>query len=461
MSDPNNRPIRALGFIDAFSLVVGTIIGTGIFLKTSVMTRDVGSGTLVLIVWLAAGLLSLAGALSYAELGSRFPESGGEFVYLRNAYGDLTAFLYGWMRLVVGSTGSIAALAVGLGIVITSLLGLANDAIQIGFGGAKIELGSVQLIAVAAIALTSAVNCAGVALGGRLQTVLMFAKVIPIAVIVVGVLVLAPDGSASIVSPEPLKWPGISAFGAAMIAALWAYDGWNNMPMVAGEIRNPKRNIPAALFVGTIAVIAVYIAVNVAYFEALPFDAIVSATDSDTVATRAAATFLGDAGTAFVGVAIALSIAGALNGTLLTGARVPFSMAECGLFPKSQARLGSRLGSPVQAILVQAVWASVLALLGTFDQLTNYAVFSMWIFYILATASIFIFRRREDTTQTQYRVPLYPLTPVLFICVGTWLLVNTIWTSPFESAAGTVLIVSGVPFFFVFRRRSVSNQTSN
>ena len=400
--------VRGLGTIDTLSLVVGTIIGTGIFLKAAVMARDVGSPQLVLAAWVAAGVLSLAGALTYAELGALLPRAGGEYVYLRTAYGDLPAFLFGWMRFTVGGSGSAASLATGFAIFFTALVGAGPPWIvrDVSLGGTTVhwQLGAPQAVAVGAIVVFSALNALGVVFGGHVQTLLTVAKVTGILGIVGGVFAFSHGTSWTALDPA-LRTPGLtgaSAFGVAMLAALWAYDGWNNMPMAAGEVKDPARTIPRALVGGMIVVLAVYLSVNLAYFHALPVEEIAGATAASPVATRAAQTFLGPFATQAVTIAIMISILGALNGAILTGARVPFAMARDGLFFRRMGELTQRTHAPAASLLVQGAWASVLAMLGTFDQLTNYVVFSNWIFYALTTASVFVLRRRMPDAPRPY-----------------------------------------------------------
>lgn len=459
MNNETPKLIRGLNLADATSLVIGTIIGTGIFLKTTVMTQQVGSPEWVLLVWVAAGLLSLAGALSYAELGGMLPKAGGEYVYLRESYGDFLAFLYGWMRFAIGSTGSIAALGAGFAIFFTALLGINTPFYEtkINLFGSHLpwQFGWSQIVAVVAIMIFSLINCAGVVFGGKVQTVLTFAKVLGIAVIVVGVFLFTKGAAWENLSDE-LRIKDLSfiqAFGAAMLAALWAFDGWNNMPMAAGEINHPERNVPRALFIGMAVVIGIYLLTNLAYFHALPVGEIATANETNPVATKAVTTFLGENGANLVAVAIMISIIGALNGSILTGGRVPYAMAENGLFPNKFAVLRKSSSVPAASIMIQATWASILALMGTFDQLTNYAVFAMWIFYILTTSAVFVLRRKMPDAPRPYKTFGYPITPLIFILVGVWLLINTLQTSPLEAGIGLLLISLGIPIYFYFRRQ--------
>lgn len=458
-TDEMPQLVRGLTLTDATSLVVGTIIGTGIFLKTTVMTQQVGSPEIVLLVWVAAGLLSLAGALTYAELGAMMPKAGGEYVYLRTAYGDLPAFLYGWMRFAVGATGSIAALGAGFAIFFTALFGLNAPWYQHTFrlfsGEFVWRFGWAQIVAVLIIAVFSIINCGGVVFGGYTQRVLTAGKVFGIVVIIAGVYLFTPGVSWQQLSGEfrTQNLSAIQAFGAAMLAALWAYDGWNNMPMAAGEIEQPGRNVPRALIFGSLAVLAVYLLINLAYFHALPINEIATANVGSPVATKAVATFLGPTGATFVALAIMISIIGTLNGSILTNSRVPYAMAKDGLFPKQIAELNETSRVPVRSIVIQAIWASALALLGTFDQLTNYVIFATWIFYVLTTSAVFVLRRKMPDATRPYKTLLYPVTPIIFILVGLWLLVNTLQTNPLEAGIGLFLIALGLPVYFYFRTK--------
>lgn len=461
MSAPSELE-RGLSLRDTIALVVGTIIGTGVFLKAAVMAQHLGTPALVLAAWAAAGILSLAGALTYAELASLLPEAGGEYVYLRQAYGSLPAFLFGWMRLTVGATGSIAIYGVAFAAFLSAVVPL--DTVwarrTFPFFGQTVhwELGSKQIAAVGAIAGFSLLNCLRVTLGGRVQSILTVAKLGGIAVVVVGAFFFAPSAAwQHLASPSTAGPVTLSAFGAAMLAALWAFDGWNNMPMVAGEVSNPARNIPRALMVGMAVVVAVYASTNLAYFFALPFGEVVSSystahPDALPVASKTAQTFLGARGPALVSIAFILSTLGGLNGSILTNARVPFAMARDGLLFGRFGQLHGSSRVPVFAIAVQAVWASVLALSGTFDQLTDYVIFASWIFYAATTSAVFVLRRKMPDAARPYRTLGYPVVPLLFIGVAGWLVVNTLRTNPLESGLGLALILAGLPVYFYLRR---------
>jgi APA family basic amino acid/polyamine antiporter len=439
--------VRGLTLVDAASIVVGSILGTGVFLKTSTMSVLVGSPWMVLVIWVVAGLLSLAGALAYAELGSLMPNAGGEYVYLKEGYGDIWAFLYGWMRFWIGSPGSIAAYAVGA---MTFLSG----AIDLTFIGGKVSA------AVIVIVIFSSINCLNIAFGGRLNAIMTGVKLMIIISLCVGVLFFSESSSVEHFSeraPGFSGFAGWSAFGSATLAALWAYDGWNNLPMVGGEIKNPQRNIPLALGLGMLVILAIYLVANVAYFYALPFAEILTSNsdaypDALPVGTKAAMTFLGTSGITILSAAFVFSALGALNGSIMTGARVPYAMAKDGLFFKQLASVNQSTMVPMVSIIVQGAVSMLLAVSGTFDQLTNYVIFSAWIFYAMVTGVVFVLRKRMPDAHRSYKALGYPVVPFIFIILAILLLVNTVIESPTESLIGLSFILAGVPVFYLFKR---------
>lgn len=464
-SEPTSATIelvRALSLRDAIALVL-SVIGTGVFLKTAPMAQLVGSPKMVILAWLAAGVLSLAGALTYAELGAMLPEAGGDYVFLREAYGNLPAFLFGWSTLVLIASGGVAAIATAFASFLGSLVPLdavwgAHDFHILG-QVVHWRLGVQQVVAVAVILLFSAINARGVGVGARVQWAATVAKLGGIAIIVVCALLLSRTGSWEHMR-EPVTAQiasgGASAFGAAMLAALWAYNGWSNVAMVAGEIDKPERNLPRALIYGMFLVIAVYLITNISYFYVLPFSEVLTSNstayrDALPVAAKAAQTFF-SYGPQLVSLAFLVAVAGALNGIILMNARVPFAMARDHLFFSPLGRLSPTTRVPVIAIWVQAIWACVLALSGTFDQITTSVIFALWIFYVLVGSSLFVLRRKLPAAPRRYRTPGYPVVPILFVAVAVWLVVNSIKAYPVESAAGLLLIALGLPFYMYFQR---------
>jgi APA family basic amino acid/polyamine antiporter len=440
--------LRGLTLIDAISIVIGTIIGTGVFLKTSTMAILVGSPFYVLLAWVVAGLLSLTGALAYAELGSLMPDAGGEYVYLKEGYGDLWGFLYGWMRFWIGSPGSIAAYAVGA---MTFMSGV----IDMSFVGGK------TTASVLVIIFFSLLNCLSVSFGGRLQAGMTALKIFMILGISFGIFLFSESGNFNHfleTKPNIDGFAGWSAFGSAVLAALWAYDGWCNLTMVAGEIKDPQKNIPRSLIIGMFSILAIYALANLAFFYALPLAEILNANSSANpdalpVATKAALTFLGTSGVALLSAAFVFSALGAMNGSILTGSRVPFAMARDGLFFKKLASVNETTHVPIVSILVQACLAIALALTGTFDQLTDYVVFSSWIFYAMVTSVVFVLRKKRPHDHRAYKAFGYPVLPLIFIILGVLLLINTILTNPGATMVGLAFILSGIPCYFFFKKR--------
>ena len=459
------RLLRGLSLVDTTALVIGTVIGTGVFLKAAPMSQAVGTPTLVLLAWVAAGLLSLAGALTYAELGAMLPEAGGEYVYLRRSYGEAVAFLYGWQRFIVAGSASIATLGTGLAIFLATFLPLEKVWLAHDFQllGQTIHwtFGVKQIVAVTAIFCMTGLNCLTVLVGGKVQLILTILKVGGIAFVVCGVFFASSSATwTHLATPtNTAQWCGWSAFGTAMLAALWGYDGWNNMPMAAGEVRHPGRNIPLALIFGMLIVMLIYCTANLSYFYALPFDEVTVSSSTKygnalPVASKAAGTFLGSFGTQFISVVFVVSALGALNGSILSNARVPFAMARDGLFFSRLAKLTPRTRVPVACLILQAFWASVLALSGTFDQLTDCLLFASWIFYGLVSSSVFVLRYRMPSAERPYRTIGYPIVPLVFVLVAFWLIVNTFMTKRVESMAGIILMAAGLPLYATFKFRN-------
>jgi basic amino acid/polyamine antiporter, APA family len=470
MAEEKNQLIRGLTLTDTTALVIGTVIGTGVFLKTAPMAQSVGSPTLVMAAWVAAGLLSLAGALTYAELGAMMPHAGGEYVYLRHSYGEAAAFLFGWQRFIVAGSASIAALGAGFAVFLSAFLPLNQVWAERKFTliGQTInwQFGSKQLVAVAAILLLSALNCLTVAFGGKVQSALTVLKIAGIVVVIGGVFFFAPSVTwSNLATPSGTpEWSGFAAFGIAMLAALWAYDGWNNMPMAAGEVKNPGRNIPRALIWGMVVILLIYCLANLAYFYALPFGEVMTSNSTAypnalSAASKAARSFLGESGGRFVALAFVVSALGALNGSILSNARVPYAMARDGVFFASHARLSNTTRVPVIAIMIQSVWSCVLALSGTYDQLTDCLLFASWIFYGLCASSVFVLRRKAPDKDRPYKTLGYPVMPVVFVLVATWLVINTLVNKRVESVTGLVLIALGLPLYFYFKARRGAPKT--
>jgi APA family basic amino acid/polyamine antiporter len=459
MSLPASRSlVRGLGLMAATSITVAGVIGTGVFLKARVMTCNVGTPALVVLAWVVAGLLSIAGSLTYAELGAMMPEAGGEYAFVRRAYGRFWAFVFGWMRFFIAGSGGAAALAAGLAIFLNVVTGgaLARPIYLL-----DVHVSGVTLAAMLAIVAVTAINCAAVSVGGRVASTMAVAKVVLIAGLGAAALTLGGGSWAHLTQSGALgacegvpaaARGGLAGFGAAMFAALWAYNGWNETSYVAGEVKDPQRNLPIAFIAGIGIIMALYCFVNFAYAYVLAPLAIASVPLSSSVATEVAATFLGPAAVKIVAGALVVSIFSALQVMTLLNARVPYAMASDGLFLKWLAELSPRTRVPVRALVLQAAWACVLVMSGSFDALTDYALFAILGFVALVTASVFVMRRRHPEIPRPYRTWGYPITPALFLVVTSLLIVNTVMTAPTQALAGVGLIALGLPFYWYWTR---------
>ena len=464
---PRRELTRGVGPWAAIAVNVANMIGTGVFLKTRVMTCNVGDARTVLLVWVAAGLLSLAGTFSYSEIAAMMPEAGGDYIYLRRAYGRLTGFLFGWMSFAVARAGSQAALAVGLAIFMNVALGGALDHSQWQHDviGWHFHVSGLTLVALCTIWTVALINCASVSTGGRTAVVVTIAKVGLVFGVGLAAFVFAPgdwahfgasglDGKCEGVAGSARG--GIAGFGAAMLGALWAYDGWNNVAPLAGEIRDPQRNLPRAFVGGMLVVGALYLFVNVAYYYALTPLEIAGVPASSSVATEVLKRFWGPIAVSFTAVALMVSSFGSLHASVLANSRIPFAMARDGLFFRGLAQLSPRSNVPVRAILAQAAWGSVLALSGSYDTLTDSVVFVSWAFYGLSMASLFVFRRTLPDAPRPYRALGYPVVPLIFLVVTCALLVNTFIAAPRQAFQGVAVLLAGLPLYWWWSRRGAA-----
>jgi APA family basic amino acid/polyamine antiporter len=448
---------RVLGVWSAASIVIGTVIGSGVFLVPSSMIVKVGSVKMLFVVWVVAGLLSLFGALTYAELAAAMPEAGGEYVYLNAAYGPFWGYLYGWTQFTVAKSGSIATLAAGFYTYLTVFLPVLGKPVvvtpfMIGPNHTPFEIHYGQLVAIGVILILAGVNYIGVRVGGNLQVFVTAVKLLLIfAIIAVGLL--SGKGDYSHFSRHIPSLGGVAGFFAAMVSALWAYDGWNNVSMVSSEIRNPGRNLPRSLILGTLAVIATYLLINVAYFYVLTPTEVAG---SQRLASNMMAHLYGNTAAAAVSIAVLISIFAALNGSILTGSRVPYAMARDGLFFKKIAKVDPKFLTPGNSVILLCLWSSVVVLSGWYDDLYNFVIFGSWILYLMTTLSVFVLRRKRPDLVRPYRTLGYPIVPVLFVAVAAFLLVSTFQTRPRESLMGLFLMVLGVPFYYYWKRREGS-----
>jgi APA family basic amino acid/polyamine antiporter len=462
-SGQNPSLVRGLGPVAATAVVVAGVMGTGVFLKARVMTCNVDLPWMVIAVWIVAGLLAMAGALTYAELTAMLPRAGGEYVLITEAYGRLAGFLFGWMRFFVGNTGGMAALAFGFGIFLNVAAGgaLAPTLFDGQVGVISVSLDGIQIAAVLAIAAATAINCAAVSVGGAVASVFMALKVVFVLGIGAVALVFgqgdwshltmsAAGGACEGVAADARG--GVAGAGAAMMAAMWAYNGWNEMTYVAGEVRDPGRTLPRGLIGGLSIVALLYVFVNTTYFYVLTPAEVASVSTGSTVATDVITRIFGAGATSLLAGLFVVSVFSSLQVTTMLCARVPYAMAQQGLFFASLARLSPRTRVPVRALVAQAVWASVLVVSGSFDTLTDYAMFAILGFVAMATSSVFVFRRRWPDAERPYRTWGYPVVPLLAMGVTAWLLINTLATAPSQALAGLVLMALGLPFFWYWSR---------
>ncbi len=440
---------RDLGVSQACAVVVGTIIGSGIFLVPAEMMQAVGSARLVYLAWIVGGMLSLFGALTYAELGAMKPQAGGEYVYVRDAYGPLTGFLYAWTWFLIAKPASIATVATGLVRILGTFSMFSFFSNQFMTQPFPVTYG--QLVAIASAVLISLLNYLGIKKAGEFQLIFTILKVgIILSIVWIGFSFCAGSWSHFAETFAGARG-GIAGFMAALVAALWAYDGWNDLNMVSEEIRQPERNIPIALILGVAVVGVLYMLVNAAVQFVLPAAAIAA---SPRPASDAIGLVRGPLGASIVSAAMAVSMLVTLNGTIMSGARVPFAMARDRYFFSALARVHPRFHTPSAAIVVQAILAVVLLLIGgSFRQFFSLAIFAEWLFYMIAGSTIFIFRRREPKTARPYRVWGYPFVPALFVATSALLLYYTFTDNLRNSAFGTLAILAGIPVFFAFARR--------
>jgi APA family basic amino acid/polyamine antiporter len=462
MAAEDLQPRRDLTLTHATSLVVGIIIGTGIFLKTATMAQAVGTPALVLTAWAAAGVVAMLGALCFAELGALLPHAGGEYVYLRTAYGEIPGFLFACNAFVLGGA-AVAAYGAAVAIFISDIHPLGHEwfARSVHLLGVdyRFTFGARQLVAVAVIAVFAAINCGGVIVGGRVQSLLTAAKVLAVLGVALGVFLFGSSGTVdNLAAPLGNASGGAAGLGAAMFSALWAYSGWQFLPMAASEVSEPQRNLPRAIVGGTLLVLALYLTINTAYLYALPFWQVTSANSSaypeaPSVAARAVQTFMGGRAAPIAAVIFLISTIGSLNGVILSAARVPYAAARDGMFFRGFGRLSPASRVPVTSLLLLAVWGALLAASGTFDQLTNMAVMSYALFWIPVALAVIVLRRRQPLLPRPYRVPGYPLVPLLFALVMVWIVVSALLTATREAVATVVLILLGLPLYPLFRRR--------
>jgi len=422
------------------------------------MAKSIPSGGLILLAWLVGGLLTLAGALTYAELGAAMPEAGGQYVYLREAYGPMAGFLFGWILFLVYMTGGIAALALAFAEYIGYFfpyLGTNHIIVTLDIpllkGSLLYSLSAGQMIGVSVIILLSIVNFIGVGLGKSIQNVFTVIKIGTLAAIItLGFAIGKGTPPELAMDPAGMSFGSIIiGFGVALVAVAWAFDGWNNVNFVAGEIKNPRRNLPLALILGTLGITFLYVLVNYIYLYALPLKETIGVV---RIAEKATGALFGSSTGTLISALVIVSVFGSLNGSILVGPRVYFAMAKDGLFFQKVAHVHPRFRTPGFSILIQAVWASLLTLLGTFEQILTFAMFIAIAFWIAATAAVFTLRKKRPDLPRPYKTWGYPVVPAIFIIASTGILLNTLIEKPVEALAGILLTALGIPAYFYWKQ---------
>ncbi|MGO9127015.1 MAG: APC family permease [Terriglobales bacterium] len=447
--------VRGLSLLDAVLLLVGGVIGSSIFLTAKDIAGPLPHPVLFLLVWVLGGVISLLACFAFAELGTMFPDAGGQYVYMREAYGDLPAFLYGWMMFSVGNGGSIAALAVGSAAYLGGIVpGISQQHVVLSVAG--VVLTRAHFAALIMIAVVTWINVVGLRWGALLQNFTTWAKFVAMAAFVIlGFAIGKGDwhhftaGAAHGLSLGVSTGQLLSAFGVALIAVFWAYDGWVYIGCVAGEMKDPRRNVPLAMFFGVMIVGVIYVAMNMTYLYALPISEIVK---HETIAHAAAVALFSPAAAVWLSALVAVSCFGAAACAILSSPRIYYAMAKDGLFFRRMAEVHPKWRTPAFALIGQGIWAGVLTLSGRYDQLYTYVMFGMVLSYTLTVVGLFVLRWKRPEIPRAYRCTGYPWLPAIYVLIGTAWTLNTIFTRPTESLAGTIIVLLGVPGYLYWKR---------
>ena len=452
MKAKNNSPKldRQLGLFDSTMMVVGIVIGSGIFMTTGLMADALPSVSLILIVWLLGGLQMLAGALTYAELGAAMPKAGGQYVYLREAYGSLPAFLFGWVAFIAYLTGTNAAIAVAVAEHLGSFYpSISTHNIVIGFDYFSISGG--QIFAISLILILSFINYLGILFGKWIQNVFTILKIGSILFFALAGLFISTGNHIDFsINPTSMSIGSIlTGMGIALVAVTWTVGGWEYVTFAAGEIKNPKKNLPLALIIGTVVILVLYIMINIAYLKVLPMDSLIGELKVGE-ATAKSLYGPGIAG-AFV-VVVIISMFGSLNGNILVGPRISYAMAKDKLFFSKAADVHPKFHTPGNAIMIQGFWASVLALSGTFEELITLVVFVNFMMWIAASSTVFVLRKKQPELERPYKVWGYPYVPAFFIIFSSAIMINTFFESPQQSLMGIGLTLLGIPAYLYWKK---------
>jgi APA family basic amino acid/polyamine antiporter len=457
-TDVKTGLVKGLGLTDATTLVMGSMIGSGIFIVSADIARQVDSPGLLILVWLIGAALTIAAALSYGELAAAMPHAGGQYVYLREAFGPMAGFLYGWTLFLVIQTGTIAAVAVAFA-KYTGVFVPWISAQNYLLGSGRVGLTTQQMLAIVVLVLLTAINTRGIRTGAMVQNVFTFAKVASLLALV-GFGFLLGRNTQAVQANFNDFWRHadwgfntIRLVGVAMVGALFSSDAWNNVTFTAGEVRNPKRNLPLSLALGVGVVSLLYVACNFVYLNVLTLDAIKAAPE-DRVATAAAAVMFGPIAVQLMAAAIMVSTFGCLNGMILSGARVYYTMARDGLFFKRVGTLDPQRHTPVASLAIQCAWAVLLTLSGTYGDLLDYVIFAVLLFYMLTIAGLFVLRRTRPDMERPYRAFGYPVVPAAYILVAGVIEVLLLAYKPNYTFPGLVIVLLGVPVYFLWRRKA-------
>ncbi len=457
--------LRKMNLLDTTFLVIGSVIGSGIFMTSGFMVQGLPSPGLLLLVWIVGGFITLCGALSCAELGAMYPQAGGQYIYIREAYGPFAGYFYGWGFFWFIMCGGIAALAVGF----AEFLGyffpaISNQAVLIktSLFGLPYSLSAGQLVAAASIILLTAVNYIGIKTGVVVQNVFTFLRIGSVFAIVLFGFLLGKKAGVTSLSQLFSGGPGfglgtIKYFGLALMAALWTYDGWYAVNCTAEEIKKPERNLPLGLILGTLAITVTYLLINVVYVLALPVEKMKGVA---RVGELASTQLFGPAATSVISAAILVSIFGCLSANILFGPRVYFAMAEDGLFFKSMARIHPKYHVPSAALIGQAIWSSLLCLTGTYQDLYEFVVFALVIFFAATGLSIIVLRHKQPDRPRPYRAWGYPILPVFWVGINIWIFLNTVIAQPRKSLIGFFILCLGIPAYFYWRRKAAKSRAT-
>jgi basic amino acid/polyamine antiporter, APA family len=455
---------KAITRVDATAIVAGSMIGSGIFIVSADIAREVGSPGLLLCVWLLAGITTVIGALTYGELATMFPRAGGQYVYLREGISPLFGYLYGWTLFMVIQTGTVAAVSVAFARFASVFWPALSPDVFLGFtlqlpsGPIDIGLSPQRLLAIVSVIILTIINIRGVRTAALIQTSLTALKVASLAALIVAALVIGRNPHAIATNFGARLWPAggmswaiLPALGASMVGALFAMDSWNNVGFAAGELRNPRRDLPFSMTAGVLTVTLLYLLANLGYLCVLPLADIATA-PQDRVATAVLQAVFGGAGLAAMAAAIMVSTFGCVNGLILSGARVYYAMARDGLFFRKAGTLHAKYRTPTFALILQAVWSCALCLSGTYSQLLDYVIFAALLFYLLTGVSVFALRRKQPQLERPVRVPLYPWLPALYVLLTGAIAVDLLIVKPRYTWPGLAIVALGVPVYYAWKQ---------